>query len=381
VAVRIIIVKTNALDAPRREGDWVMNDQKTTGDVRKRELRSIQYLRGVAAMLVLITHTMQWPLSFDEWNLLKTGRLGVDIFFVISGFIITVIAGDGAFDPVKFTKRRAFRIIPAYWAATLLVTALALLLPQQFRTTIPTIEGFLKSLVFIPSLDPKAPLLNLGWTLNYEAFFYLIFAGSFFLKSEARTVLHVVLLAVLVAIGQFMPDLGYVQAFYTSPSLIGFIFGTLVGQLYRHGYLEKLNGGPLILSGIIALGLAFAYYVMPWESLVKAPLHVHLVLSLLSALIVSMAVSLELNERLGRSSVMKLIGDASYSIYLFHLFPLGAYWAVGKRVFDISQPAIYIPLVLIGIGVNLGFGLLCFWLVERPFLNLSRRPQHRSVPV
>jgi len=123
-----------------------------------RELLSIQYLRGVAALLVLITHTFQWPLSYDDWFLLKTGRLGVEIFFVISGFIITVISGSKAFNPGRFIAKRAMRIIPAYWVATILVTVLALLLPQQFRTTIPTLEGFLKSLLFFPSQDPKAPL-------------------------------------------------------------------------------------------------------------------------------------------------------------------------------------------------------------------------------
>src|SRR5260370_27493875 len=100
--------------------------------------------------------------------LLKTGRLGVDVFFIISGFIITTIAGDGRFDPRDFLIRRAFRIVPAYWTATLLVTILAVAIPTQFRTTVPTIEGLVKSLLFIPSLQPKPPLLVLCSTFNFE---------------------------------------------------------------------------------------------------------------------------------------------------------------------------------------------------------------------
>ncbi len=133
-----------------------------------------QYLRGLAALSVLVTHALQWPLTEINMGLLKTGRLGVDVFFVISGFIITTIAGDGRIDPKQFLVRRAFRILPAYWAATLLITILAVAIPSQFRTTIPTIEGLIKSLLFIPSLEPKAPLLLLGWSLNFEVFFYLL---------------------------------------------------------------------------------------------------------------------------------------------------------------------------------------------------------------
>jgi exopolysaccharide production protein ExoZ len=121
------------------------------------QLLSIQYLRAIAALSVLMTHTLQWPLPEMNMYLLKTGRLGVEVFFVISGFIITTIAGDGRFDPRVFLNRRARRIIPTYWAATLLITALAIALPSQFRTTVPTIEGLLKSLLFIPSQEPKAP--------------------------------------------------------------------------------------------------------------------------------------------------------------------------------------------------------------------------------
>jgi exopolysaccharide production protein ExoZ len=81
------------------------------------QLLSIQYLRGLAALSVLATHALQWPLAEINMGLLKTGRLGVDVFFVVSGFIITTIAGDGRFDPREFLIRRAFRIVLACRAA------------------------------------------------------------------------------------------------------------------------------------------------------------------------------------------------------------------------------------------------------------------------
>jgi exopolysaccharide production protein ExoZ len=199
------------------------------------QLLSIQYLRAIAALSVLVTHALQWPLPEMNMYLLKTGRLGVEVFFVISGFIITTIAGDGPFHPRVFLERRAHRIIPTYWAATFLVAVLAIALPDHFRTTVPTIEGLLKSLLFIPSQEPKAPLLLLGWTLNFEVFFYLVFASLFFLRSGARTVVLLVCFTLLVGVGQFGAGLTYVEAIYTSPSLIGFGLGTILAQAYRPG--------------------------------------------------------------------------------------------------------------------------------------------------
>ena len=76
------------------------------------QLLSIQYLRAIAALSVLVTHALQWPLPEMNMYLLKTGRLGVEVFFVISGFIITTIAGDGPFHPRVFLERRAHRIVP-----------------------------------------------------------------------------------------------------------------------------------------------------------------------------------------------------------------------------------------------------------------------------
>ena len=335
---------------------------------RSGEIVSVQYLRAVAALFVLVTHAFQWPLESIDPFLLKSGRFGVDIFFVVSGFIITLIAGSDTFDPQKFLARRARRIVPAYWVATLLVTALALAMPEQFRSTIPTIEGFIKSLIFIPSDDPKAPLLLLGWTLNYEAFFYVIFACTFFLRSEWRTVMQVLILSALVIAGELLPEQGYLTRFYASPSLIGFIMGLLLAQGYRHGLIDRIRGPWAAVLVVSVIALATAYYILPWHSADSAPLHVHLVLSLLSTLLVAGSLAVERSGRLPSLPAGKFLGDASYSIYLFHLFPLGAFWAVARRLFDVTSLYVYVPLATACCVSAIVFGVICYWTIERPFL-------------
>jgi exopolysaccharide production protein ExoZ len=346
---------------------------------RHGEIFSIQYLRAFAALSVLITHVLQWPLGELNLTLLKTGRLGVEVFFVISGFIMTMIASDGAFRPERFLGRRALRIVPAYWAATLLVTALALALPNQFRTTVPSLEGLIKSLLFIPSLHPKAPLLVLGWTLDFEAFFYVVFASLFFLSSELRTLVLCVLFAALVATGLHLHNPSHVEDFYTSMSLIGFCAGTLVAQLYRHGWLTPHSDVRHALIGAM-LALLAAFYVVPWGDVDHTPLPAHLLMTITAVSIVVLGLQIEIAGLLPRVAMLKYFGDASYSLYLFHLFAIAAVWAVAKRLFDVQQPLAYLGCAAAAIVTGIGFGLLCHHLVERPFLNARWRWRRAIAP-
>ena len=332
------------------------------------QLLSIQYLRGLAAMSVLVTHALQWPLAEMNMVLLKTGRLGVDVFFVISGFIITTIAGDGRFNPKEFLVRRAFRIVPAYWAATLLLTILAVAIPTQFRTTIPTTEGLIKSLLFIPSLEPKAPLLLLGWSLNFEVFFYLIFASLFFLRSEARTLVLLGVFASLVGIGQFASGLSHVEAIYTSPSLIGFSLGTILAQAYRHGLFARFCVQLRWATIAAPCLLLVAFYAVDWSGADEIALWKHLLMSSTALSIVLFGLNHEAAGEVTYIKLFRYIGDISYSIYLFHIFSVGAIWAISKRFLDIHQPLVYLGCATLVILSGFASGLVCHHFIEKPFL-------------
>jgi exopolysaccharide production protein ExoZ len=336
------------------------------------EVVSIQYLRAFAALSVLITHALQWPLGEINFTLLKTGRLGVEVFFVISGFIMTMIVGDGAFRPERFLSRRALRIVPAYWMATFMVTVLALALPSQFRTTVPTIEGLIKTLLFIPSQDPKAPLLVLGWTLDYEAFFYVVFASLFFLSSGLRTLVLCVLFAALVATGLSLHNPSHMQAFYTSMSLIGFCAGAVVAQLYRQGWLTPHADVRHALIGA-TLALVAAFYVVPWGGADRVTLPLHLLMTITAVSILLLSLQIEVSGLLPHVATLKYLGDASYSLYLFQLFPIAAAWAIGKQLYDVQQPLAYLGCAALAILLGVGFGLVCHHRIERPFLDVGRR--------
>src|SRR5687768_6729717 len=138
---------------------------------------SIQYLRGLAAILVLASHALLYPLLEHDLAYGRLGWLGVILFFVISGFIMVAVTGEGKFSASDFLRRRFIRIVPMYGAATLLAAALALFAPQLFKTTVYDGAELVMSLLFIPFYNPVSggihPLYKLGWTLNYEIFFYV----------------------------------------------------------------------------------------------------------------------------------------------------------------------------------------------------------------
>jgi len=343
------------------------------------QLLSIQYLRGLAALSVLVTHALQWPLAEMNIVLLKTGRLGVEVFFVISGFIITTIAGDGRFNPREFLVRRGFRILPAYWAATFLITILAIAIPAQFRTTIPTTEGLIKSLLFIPSLEPKAPLLLLGWSLNFEVFFYLLFASLFFLRSEARTLVLLGIFTLLVGIGQFATGLSHVEAIYTSPSLIGFSLGTILAQAYRHGLFARFYAQLRWATIAAPCVLLVAFYVVDWNGAEEIALWKHVLMSSTALSIVLLGLNHEAAGEVTHVKSLKYIGDISYSVYLFHLFAVGAIWAISKRLFDAHQPLVYSSFATLAVLAGLAIGLVCHHFIEKPFLAGGPK-RSRAVP-
>lgn len=342
------------------------------------KLVSIQYLRAIAALTVLVTHALQWPLSGENNVLISTGRFGVEIFFVLSGFIIAVIAGDGRFAPIAFARKRIQRIVPMYWLATFMVFGLAIAMPASFRTTVPNVEGFLKSLLFIPSDVPKAPLLMLGWTLNFEVFFYLAFGSLFFVKAAVRALSLATLFILLIMLGRLTQNLSYLQEIYTSLSLLGFILGVGIGHLYQSGALQRLSR--VTLFGLTALGflalLTFYFAALALDPERNIVLF-HISMSVAATALVAVAIRMEINGRLPVIPALRFLGDASYSLYLFHLFAVGAVWTIASKLFGKVGWLGYASLSVLAISAGMIAGIFMYWMLERPQL-LQKREQRSS---
>src|SRR5690606_15744092 len=106
--------------------DMVTGSNPKTRQRMTSKIVTVQYLRGLAALLVLASHALLYPLVSQPLVYGRLGWLGVILFFVISGFIMVTVTESGRFDPIGFMRRRVQRIVPLYWAFTLVAAALAL---------------------------------------------------------------------------------------------------------------------------------------------------------------------------------------------------------------------------------------------------------------
>jgi peptidoglycan/LPS O-acetylase OafA/YrhL len=200
-------------------------------------LQTLQVTRGVAANLVVLSHLSIIEAKYTGGQVLPAFSLyriaGVDIFFVLSGFIMVVVAGKGI-GAIQFVWRRAARIYPPYWVVSLVVLATSLIEPAWVNSSIQGPISLWRSFLLVPG--STLPLLAVGWTLIHEVFFYLVFAIFLALRIPILTGLlgwGLVLLLLIIIGGDYVTSfpLGRV---WTNPLTAEFITGAAIGVLYDH---------------------------------------------------------------------------------------------------------------------------------------------------
>lgn len=304
--------------------------------------RSIQTLRLVTALAVVAFHA--------SGARFVPGAAGIDIFFVISGFVMGAAAT--AESPRLFLVKRFARIVPLYWAATLTLCALAAfgLAP---RTSYDA-ERLWKSLAFLPYRGTEGdmvPLLVQGWTLNYEVVFYLVFALGLALRAPIRVT---VALLLALALGGLLgaPNLAPLEV-WTSPILLEFAAGLALATVVK-------PKGARIGCAMLTLGGAVFVYI-GWFSAFDPPFRL-LSAGLPSLLIVCGALAI---ERAGAwPRVFRWIepgGQAAYALYLLHGFVIG----IGHRLIGDGLIATAC-IVLAAFGV----AFASYHLFERPLARL-----------
>lgn len=287
-------------------------------------LISVQALRAIAAWAVVCHHFMQIFFDFQARGpvgqmFIDKGAAGVDVFFVISGLVIFLSTEGKSLPPTRFLLYRLFRIVPAYW----LYTALMALVVVFARPVLPDQSvdwsHFLLSLLFIPTQNPGGygiyPTLNVGWTLNYEMLFYLLFGWALLFRLHLRLL---IVAALLFAICQAWTGYGWVSEFYRSDIVYEFLLGIAIGMIYRRGWIKPGLWLPLLGIG----GALLAIY--HW-----APAPRFLAWGVPSAVLVMACISLE--RYVENNRVFELLGNCSYSVYLMHVLVLSAGGFVAQR--------------------------------------------------
>lgn len=336
-----------------------------------KELITVQYLRGIAAVMVVLHHLLSTN-GIEYLFAQHLGEFGVEIFFVISGFIMWHTTATADISAVEFWHRRIIRIVPLYWFFLSIFVIVALFLPRLFHSTVIAPENVVKSFLFIPHFhfvqaNLIAPILIPGWSLNYEMFFYLLFGFSVFVSSRVhRAVILGALLLGLVLLGLTFQPTGAVAATYTSPELLKFLDGMILAVIYRAGMLNSTKLG----LALIVVGLLLSPFV-----LVSADFGTfYNAVGISSTLIVAGSLALDTVARRAPSVVFHTIGNSSYSIYLSHLFFLRLSELVWRHFsfFDTSR-ALDATYITCALSFATAGGVVVYYCVERPMLNLRGR--------
>jgi exopolysaccharide production protein ExoZ len=331
----------------------------------------IQLLRAVAAYMVVVFHAVEFLVGSTSLPIPRAaiGAAGVDIFFVISGFIMVHVTREGE-TPAGFALNRISRIVPLYWLGTLAVVLAVLVAPWSFPNALTDPASILKSLAFIPSIDARGsfePILFVGWTLNFEMAFYAVFALSLFAPRRYRTIALVAGLVALFAAGRLIAQTNP-MSFYGNAILFEFAAGCFIGAAVRNPALKPAFGRvPAVL--VVALGAAgfLASALLP-----ESPLPRALLWGVPATLIVLGAVLLDIRKPASSRTLAAHLGDASYSAYLLHPFVVVAVGVITLKLLGQGWMAAVamVAATLLATAVVSG---LSFRLVERPSAQLLRR--------
>ena len=351
-------------------------------------LVNIQFLRFAAAMLVVLYHSssrikstgVEQGLFFDIFE--AVGFAGVDIFFVISGFIMayTTVDSRGFNSGLNFFKRRVARIYSGYWPFYFLAILLFAWTGSNYLADAPLWRSF----ILWPA--PR-PVIAVSWTLVYEMYFYILFTLLIsFAGSKRKSILIIALLATVawalhshfvrhVYDPEFLDLMSYAEAYMTSPYLAEFFCGSLLAGWLSNkqtgaswswliaGIVMFLAGG-WINNGLFAGNIEQGYYVI-WRVLIFGTA---------SLFIVTGLVRLEYKNKTTALRFSLAAGGASYAIYLSHIL-----WIYAARHFGLYKAlgqysSWLVQLITLGFAAFILFYCIAHYrIVERPLHNLFKK--------
>ena len=286
------------------------------------KIDSIQVLRFFAAFSVMMVHLPVF--EFGIW--------GVDIFFVISGFIMMYVTEN---NEKFFLLKRIFRIVPLYWILTLGVFALAIFVPDVLNNTTANIVHLIKSLFFIP-FDKNGtghfPILFLGWTLNFEVIFYFLFSLSLVFFKENRMIACSIFIIIFLVFNKIFSEKNFIFETYANDIFIEFIFGMMLFTIWKK-YKNKISTN--LSNHFICLAiLLVSIFILNYYNFSRSVSYG------LPSLILAVYFLFFLNH-LKFPKILVSLGDASYCIYLLHPYVIQFFY----KILEINEYDIIIELV------------------------------------
>ncbi|MEB7642743.1 acyltransferase [Acinetobacter pittii] len=325
-------------------------------------IKSIQYLRGLAALAVVLFHASGAILvhyAVEQKNFYSWGEAGVDLFFIISGFIMVYITFNKDVGVADFLYKRFVRIYPIFYVYATIALIIFIISPDSINRSAAEPTKILPSYLLIPYTN-HTNLVLVAWTLVYEVHFYILFALSLLLMNKYRYIFTGFILSALSISSLVKYDSFYLH-YISSPIILEFLLGMIIYFLVYNR--SDKNLWFLIFFFMIAIFSLFFNGVVP-ERLVSYGAISFLLM--FSVLLIEVKGGFEIDNIFSKF-LMKL-GDSSYSLYLSHLFVLGASVIILNKLHFINNSTVQIMIILLT-GGAIAWGWLSYRFIEKPIIS------------
>lgn len=330
-------------------------------------LYSVQFLRGIAALLVVIAHSShkanQYQINiFQDFHI---GGSGVDLFFIISGFIMCYTTYGKKVDFKSFIKNRIKRILPLYWLLTLIALILYLLYPHLINSSGGK-TGIIESFFLIP--NGSKFLINNGWTLSYEFYYYLIFSSLLFFSFNDKKRFSIIISYFVFAtiLGLAINFSNPYFLFLTSNLLLEFALGVICFLIFNKIKIKSIISILLLLSGIIILVYQNYHNLPKFIDIRGIKYGIPMFLIFLSMIYLE---PFFIRSKSTLLSFFNHIGNSSYSLYLIHPFALTP-TAMILKLMNINNPFIFIITLIF---TSILAGSLTYILIEKRLNKIVKK--------
>ncbi|MEP0356776.1 acyltransferase [Paraglaciecola sp.] len=334
------------------------------------KIQTIQLLRGYAAVIVVLYHAhglitkrasefgAEHIFWLSENPFVKIGVVGVDIFFVLSGFII-FYASRNSSNLVLYAKKRIVRIYPIWFVAIFFMVVIALI---PGTSAVFDLQHILYSALLVPHYyDGRlVPFLPIGWTLNYEILFYTLFGATLLITKTKRLELITGSIFFLWLISSYLDSRLAIFKLLENPVLFEFVIGGWLARVYLLGWTVSKKHMLIIVT--FALLWLSIFFLSDWlwklpSLIARAPIAI----SLFAIAVFYMPI-----RESKVHPVFIYLGDASYSIYLFHMFPIMVLSGVVSKLTIpfLNEIPVLVSWLLITF-TSVVFGCLTYSIIEK----------------
>jgi len=340
----------------------------------KNKIYNIQALRGIAVLFVVLYHIIAIETKYNPsyivmFDFFKIGNIGVDIFFIISGFIMVTVTKNYFKDRNKFYKfmyLRFTRIYPLYWFYTILLLPILFVKPEWINSSQDGNVNILSSILLFPT--ETLPLIMVGWSLIHEIYFYIIFGLFLLLIDRSKLIKYVFIWLLIIIISNIFSDYSSpLIKLIINPLTVEFMAGVLLGIYYlNNSHNIRFSKVLLFISFLSLLFISYLHEsieIQGWNRII--------IFGMPSFLIILFSIEVE-KQGFIFNKYLILIGDASYSIYLSHLLTLN----VVAKVFNIFLYENYIFelfMIIAMITIALAWGLISYKYIETPIINFTKK--------